>query len=400
MNKNIQQLVTISNKRQRLIIGLMSGTSLDGLDVALCRVAGSGLDTQLELLQFESVAYNDDLKKEIRTVFAKRTIDFEKLCLLHPWLAKQHALQINQLLNKWGLGSTDIDLIASHGQTVYFAPAKLHRQEKFGNATLQIGDGDHLAVETGIITVSDFRQKHIACGGEGAPLAAYADFLLFSSKNEDRVMLNIGGIANFTYLPASREAKKIICTDVGPGNTIMDAFIQQQYPGSFFDEHGQLASQGRINETLLVALKEDAIFTQSFPKTTGPETFNLRYLEEAIRKTATATLSAADIMATLNKFSADMIVTAIRSCLPQNSKLNIYCNGGGLHNPILIKNITEQLPEVNFHSTASLGIAPDAKEAVLFAVLANECICGDPAVFKGTNADMPAITMGKISFPY
>ena len=171
MHPNIQQLVAIANKRKRLIIGLMSGTSLDGLDIALCSVEGSGLDTRLELLHFETVDYTDDFKKEIRAVFAQKNIELEKLCLLHPWIALVHAGFINDRLKKWGIEKISVDLIASHGQTVYHAPVSLHGQKKFGNATLQIGEGDHLAVATGIITISDFRQKHIDAGGEGARLA-------------------------------------------------------------------------------------------------------------------------------------------------------------------------------------------------------------------------------------
>ena len=397
MNRNIEQLVTIANKRRRLIIGLMSGTSLDGLDIALCSVEGSGLSTRLELLQFETIEYTADIKKEIRTVFAQKNIELEKLCLLNPWIALQHADCINACLKKWGIGKTSVDLIASHGQTVYHAPASLHRQKKFGNATLQIGDGDHLAVATGIITISDFRQKHIAAGGEGAPLAVYGDHLLFSKKGEERILLNIGGIANFTYLPGSTNVNEILCTDVGPGNTMMDAFVQEKFPGKYFDEDALIAKQGRVNEDLLMALKENIFFEQPFPKTTGPELFNLNYLILAQQKTGTTAIPDADTLATLNKFSADMITTGINKCRESKGELKIFSSGGGMHNPLLMQHLKEQLPACSFHTTAELGIDPGAKEAVLFAVLANECICADNAVFK--NGGMPAVSMGKISFP-
>lgn len=398
MHPNIQQLVTITTKRKRLIIGLMSGTSLDGLDIALCSVEGSGLDTRLELLHFETIDYTDDIKKEIRAVFAQKNIELKKLCLLHPWIALQHAGFINACLKKWGVEKTSVDLIASHGQTVYHAPAIQHLQKKFGNATLQIGDGDHLAVATGIITVSDFRQKHIAAGGEGAPLAVYGDHILFSKKGEERVLLNIGGIANFTYLPGSVNVNEILCTDVGPGNTMMDAFVQQQFPGKYYDEDALLAKQGSINDELLAALKENDFFEQPFPKTTGPELFNLNYLNKSQQKTKTTTISTADTMATLNKFSADMIVTAINKCVENKSGLKIFSSGGGMHNPLLMVHLKKQLPACSFRTTAELGIEPGAKEAVLFAILANECVCGDNTVFK--NARTPAVAMGKISFPF
>ena len=199
MNKNIQQLYRIANKAERLIIGLMSGTSLDGLDIALCRFKGSGTATQIEILFFESVPYDADFKKEIKSVFSKKNVDLEKVCLLNAWIAEKHAAMINDCLQRWNIKNEDVDLIASHGQTIYHAPKILHGIEKFPNATLQIGDGDHLAVKTGIITVSDFRQKHVAAGGEGAPLAVYGDyfrsflfgpfFKLFQRDTEPRTYL-------------------------------------------------------------------------------------------------------------------------------------------------------------------------------------------------------------------
>ncbi len=395
MNPNIEHLYSIAAKSKRLIIGLMSGTSLDGLDIALCSFEGSGSATKTTVLQFETIPYSEDLKKDIGSISSKKNIGLEKLCLLNPWIAHQHAGFINACLKKWGIRSAEIDCIASHGQTVYHAPVRLHQHKKFGNATLQIGDGDHLAVATGIIVISDFRQKHIAAGGEGAPLAAYGDKILFNQEGEDRILLNIGGIANFTYLPGAKENDRILCTDTGPGNTLMDAFVQKYFPGKYFDEEGSLANQGHANNDLLTALKEHPFFDQVFPKTTGAEIFNLALLDEAKQRSKTRSLSAEDTMATLNKFSADTIVTAIQKCTENKTGLKIFVSGGGIHNPVLMKYIKDQLPGCAFDTTAVLGIDPGAKEAILFAVLANECLAGNNKSIKG----VPAISMGKISFP-
>ncbi len=397
MNPGIQKLYNLADKPYRLIIGLMSGTSLDGLDIALCKIKGCGQDTKLELLKFETVSYTDDFKNEVRNVFSKKQIDLEKLCLLNPWIALQHAGMINTCLQKWNIKSREVDLIASHGQTIYHAPQRLHQQQKFGNATLQIGDGDHLAVATGIITISDFRQKNIAAGGEGAPLAVYGDHILFSKKGEDRILLNIGGIANFTFLPGGDE--NILCTDVGPGNTLMDAYMQEQFPESSFDKDSQVAKAGTVNEDLLAALKEHDFFKQDFPKTTGPELFNLIYLQQAKQTGGTALLSAADTMATLNRFSADMIVVAIKACLKGKTSIKIFSSGGGIHNPLLMQHLQEQLPGCTFQSTAETGVNPDAKEAVLFALLANESVCSDVSAAEIKLPGIPAVAMGKISFP-
>jgi anhydro-N-acetylmuramic acid kinase len=400
MNKNVEKLYRISNKRVRTIIGLMSGTSVDGLDVALCHIEGHGSDTKLTLMNFETVAFDAEMKAAVKSVFSKKQIELEKLTLLNPWIALQHAGIINSLLKKWKIKNEEVDLVASHGQTIYHAPKILHQQVQFGNATLQIGDGDHLAVATGIITISDFRQKHIAAGGEGAPLAVYGDHLIFGKQGEDRIMLNIGGIANFTYLPATTGTENIFCTDTGPGNTMMDALMQRHFPGKYYDAGAAVALKGKINAGLLTALKENIFFNLPFPKTTGPELFNLDYLQLAKDKTSTQNICIEDTMATLNKFSADTIVSAVLNTTDKDKPYKIFSSGGGMHNPLMMQHIKTQLPNCEFYTTADLEINPDAKEAVLFALLANECVSGNVSTFgKGTKG-MPVISMGKVSFPF
>ncbi len=399
MNKNIESLYRISNKAEKFVIGLMSGTSFDGLDIALCKIKGNGTDTKIELINFETIAYEPDFKEELKSVFAKRDVDLERICVLNEWLGLKYASTINDCLKKWNIKNNDVDLIASHGQTIYHAPKFLHTLDKFPNATLQLGDGDHIAVKTGIITISDFRQKHIAAGGEGAPLAAYGDYLIFSKKGENRIMLNIGGIANFTFLPDDLDPSKVLSTDVGPGNTMMDAFIQNNFPGKYFDKEAAVASKGKINFSLLDKLKKHSFFSRVFPKTIGPELFNLAYLQKAQHESGTGNLSVEDVMATLNSFSAETIAEAVKKNVEKNKKYIIYLSGGGMHNPLLLSNIKSQLPGVEFHTTESININPDAKEAVLFALLANECVCGGKMnLGKGRN-EIPNVTMGKISFP-
>jgi len=396
MNKNIQHLYHIASKKERIIIGLMSGTSLDGLDIALCKFSGSGSETHIGLLQFQTIPYNTIFKQEVKAVFSKRAVDLEKVCLLNSWIAEQHAGMINSFLSVNNINKTDVDLIASHGQTIYHAPQSLHQQSLFGNATLQIGDGDHLAVKTGIITVSDFRQKHIAAGGEGAPLALYGDYLLFSKMAENRIMLNIGGIGNFTFLPADMDIDKIISTDTGPGNTLMDAYIQQHFSGKFFDEDAAIAKQGVVNETLLNALLQNDFFEKPFPKTTGPELFNLAYLAGTQQKAGVASINHSDMMATLNMFTAITIANGIKA-VAGNANCTLYVSGGGKHNSLLMQHLQQQLTNCIIKDFNKTGINPDAKEAVLFALLANETICGGNITYGKKN---PTVSMGKISFPY
>jgi anhydro-N-acetylmuramic acid kinase len=287
VNRNIQSLIHIATKNSRRVVGLMSGTSLDGLDIALCSITGHGMSTKVEIEAFETISYDNEFKAQVKGIFSKQIVNLEMVCLMNAYIGTLHAQMINDTLKKWNIPNNEIDIISSHGQTIYHAPKILHEQNNFDNATLQIGDGDHIAVKTGIITLSDFRQKHIAAGGEGAPLAVYGDYLIFSSAQENRIMLNIGGVANFTYLPKSLDASKVFSTDVGPGNTIMDAYVQQFFTGLYFDKDAAIAKQGTINQSLLEALKMDAYFTKPLPKTTGPELFNLAYLQAAQTKTNT-----------------------------------------------------------------------------------------------------------------
>ncbi len=412
MNQNIKNLYAIARKPVRLIVGLMSGTSMDGLDVALCRIEGSGHKTKVELLHFDTVDYSDEIKHEIREVFAKQTIDFQHLTLLNAWLGKLHGEMVLSCLEKWGINSVQrtpfgegVDIVASHGQTVFHTPKILHKIKRFPNATLQIGDGDHVAATTGIITISDFRQKHVAAGGEGAPLAVYGDYLIFSKKGENRIMLNMGGIANFTYLPASLDASAVFVTDTGTGNTLLDAVIRHYYPEKAYDKDAEMAKQGRIIPELLAALKDNDFFEKPFPKTTGPELFNINYVDNAIRCAQLYNPSVFDLMATLTRFSAETITEAIKKLFAAEkfddktiSQVKIYASGGGAHNPLLMSMIYELLPTPQYATTDDLHINPDAKEAVLFALLANECVAGGKTNF-GKRQGVPSVSMGKISFP-
>ena len=437
MNPNIQKLCHIAGKPKRLIIGLMSGTSFDGLDIALCEFTGSGTATTLRLLQFVTKEYTPEFKEELKSVFAKESVSLEKVTLLNAWIGSYYATLINDCLAQWKLTANDIDLIASHGQSIFHAPKHQRPPDQYGNATLQIGDGDHLAVGTKIITLSDFRQKHIAAGGEGAPLAVYGDNLLFSNSGENRILLNIGGIANFTWLPANASntaseantanttntSGEPFSTDVGPGNTLMDQYVQATFPGQYYDKDSTLALQGTVSEPLLIALFDHPFFQATFPKTTGPELFNLTYLHNALERSHAAPepshaapepshaspepshaslepsgrspLSPPDILATLALFSARSIIEAITSTIPANTSFGIYTSGGGIYNRLLIRHLEDHFHK-KLHPTSALGVNPDAKEAVLFALLANEAVAGE----KTTSSYIyPMVSMGKISFP-
>lgn len=396
MNQNIAKLYQIACKKERIIIGLMSGTSLDGLDVALCRFQGSGADTKVEVLEFETVDFDESIKTRIRKVFAKEVVNFQELCLLNPWIGNLHGQIVLDCLGKWGLATDNVDIIASHGQTVMHAPKILHQIADYPNGTLQIGDGDHIAVKTGIITFSDFRQKHCAAGGEGAPLAVYGDYLIFSEKDENRILLNMGGISNFTYLAANLDPNEVFATDTGTGNTLIDAYMQVHFRLPF-DKDAAESSKGIMNEALLIALKKDQFFSTPLPKTTGPELFNLEYLANAQQVSNTKDISHQDILATLSKFTSDTIADTLRNFL-EDRAAKIYLSGGGMHNPLIMAHLRAALPSYEFAKTDEIGINGDAKEAVLFAILANESLVGGDINF-GYRLGVPSVSMGKVSFP-
>lgn len=398
MNKSIVKLAKISQKEERLIIGLMSGTSLDGLDIALCRIAGSGTSTELSLLHFTTMPYEDEFREWVRQVFAKREIDHQVLCGLNAYVAEVHARLILDALTEWGIDPEEIDAIASHGQTVFHAPQSLTGDNRLPNSTLQIGDGDHFAVRTGIITLSDFRQKHLAAGGEGAPLAAYGDYLLFSSPDEHRILLNIGGISNFTFLPQVGTGLEAYATDLGPGNTMMNQYIFHHF-GKEMDLDAELALSGKADPNLLKRLISHNFLALPFPKTTGPELFNLDYLSLCLEDLhSNQDFSHADIMATLNTFSAETMIEGIKRAIEGLENIKVYVSGGGLHNPMLMEQLKAAFPNA-VSSFLQLGLDPDAKEACLFAVLANETLAGDPNNVTSIK-DSPAVCMGKISLPY
>jgi len=375
----------------------MSGTSLDGLDVALCKISGSGKATRLKLLKFITIPYTKDVKERIREIFAKIQIKFLALSELNAWIGVLHGKMVLKALKRWRLSPKEIDIVASHGQTVFHSPKAITKNATI-NSTFQVGDGDHLAVTTGIITVSDFRQKHVASGGEGAPLAVYGDHLLFGKKGESRIMLNIGGIGNFTFLPSSNNPSKVFVTDTGPGNTLIDQTIQRNYPNKYFDKNSEHALRGKVNSLLLSELKAHPFFKLPFPKTTGIELFNLDYVNQAIENSNAGEVNVEDVLATLTRFSAETISEAIIKAIGKAKVFHIYVSGGGAHNLLLMSWIKEMLPHIKFHVMDELGISGDAKEAVLFAVLANETISGGKLNFGG-HSKIPSITMGKISFP-
>lgn len=395
MNEQLAKLMQIAAKDDRIVLGLMSGTSLDGLDLALCKFSGTGKATVTELLHFTTISYNQTFRNDLKHICFNPDARLEDSCRMNKQIAIEHASIILETLNQWNISAESIDILASHGQTVFHQP-----DSSAGPVTLQLGDGDHLATQTGIITLSDFRQKNIAAGGEGAPLAAYGDYLLFHHETEDHLLINIGGISNLTYIPANAGFEKVICTDIGPGNKLMDLWVQEHVEGMTQDTDALIASKGKVNFNLLNQLHAHPFFDLSFPKSTGPELFNMDYVLSCMHACELKELKHEDVLCTLNAFTANCIFNAVEQLAKNHESTKIFISGGGTSNPLLMNFLQNHFSSLNIPITDTNSIPADAKEAILFALLANECVAGSKEAFgEGTPAH-PAISMGKISLPY
>ncbi len=340
-----------------LYIGLMSGTSLDGIDAGLVEFNGD----QINLLDFEYTPFSDSIRSDIQDLSqADSAIYLEKYGVIDTQLGHLFAQACNNLLKKANIPASSITAIGSHGQTIYHAP------EKPSAFSLQIGDPNIIAEQTGITTVADFRRRDIAAGGQGAPLVPAFHQAIFSQifdlSKENITIVNIGGIANITYLSAN----KTIGFDTGTGNTLMDFWIQKNLDKAY-DKNGSWAKTGLENIELIKILKQDPYFSLSLPKSTGKEYFSPSWLNEKISQTPDC--SAKDIQASLCYLTAETITEAIQKHAPLTDH-TLIC-GGGMHNGYLI-----ELIEKNLHhpvsSTAEFGINPDHVEAMAFAWLARQ----------------------------
>lgn len=360
----------------------MSGTSADGIDVAVIDLEG-GHDVRLRA--FHTYPIEEAVRSELFDLFAGRghVRDAWRMHVLVAEMFAQAAIMASQ---------GDVDLIASHGQTVYHQPQAEPFLGFSIRCTTQIGDGCVLAARTGRPVVSDFRVADLALGGQGAPLVPYADSLLFRDASRYRVALNVGGIANLTWLPPHGAGEGVRAFDTGPGNALMDAMVRLR-TGSGYDEGGALAAQGRVDATLLARLLAHPYFQQTGARSTGREAFG----EDLVRQAVAADAPLPDVLATLCTFTAQTIVRGIEE-LPRVDE--VYVAGGGSHNHTLMAALGDALGPVPLRPLADLGIPVDAREAIAFALMGDATMRGLPSnVPTATGARGPAI-LGKISLPY
>jgi anhydro-N-acetylmuramic acid kinase len=382
-----------------LVIGLMSGTSADGVDAALVQIEGSAQARLVQLDAFLTYPFPAGLRELILHASDARTGAVDLLCRLNVVLGEVFAEAALAVARQAGVAMPAIDLIGSHGQTVQHLPQPSELAGYSVRATLQLGEPCVIAERTGVTTVADFRPRDMAAGGEGAPLAPYVHYLLFQDAQQTRVVHNIGGISNVTVLPAAGSLADIIAFDTGPGNMLIDSMVGHlTHARETFDQDGQWARRGQIHQSWLQELLTHPFLRRPPPKSTGRETFGRTVVEDLIRRGTQLALSAADLMATVTAFSAMTMVDAYRRfILPQHSRVESVLCGGGSRNPTLIGYLRQELPAVTWRTSDEFGISADALEAVIFAMLAYETMAGRPANVPPATGAHHAVVMGKIA---
>lgn len=396
---NIERLYKLSKKKTKIIIGLMSGTSVDGIDIALIKVSGSGLSTKIKQLAFHTYPFPKGLREMILRNAEYKSGNVTEICQLNFLIAQVYADRIFKFLKKINFPISKIDLIGSHGQTVHHLPAK---EKLFGYnsaSTLQIGDPSVLAKLTGKLTIGDFRVADIAIGGQGAPLVPYFDYILYTSKTKNRALLNVGGISNITVLPRNSNVGQIIAFDTGPGNMIMDA-LTNKYFNLPFDRNGRIAARGKVDYSLVNDLLAFDEFTKSKPpKSSGREYYGKNFLPSFQNKISA--LSKEDVISTITFYTAMTIHYNYVNFIEKRVKIDeLFISGGGaLNNTLMVYLRSLFGNSIPIKNSSELGISPESKEAVCFGVLANETLAGNSSnVPVVTGANAPTI-LGKICLP-
>jgi len=370
----------------------MSGTSADGVDVAITDIGPRGV----EVAAFGTVAYAASLRRRIFRLFDPETARIDDLCHLNVVLGEVFADALLRVCKRSGVRPGSIDLVGSHGQTVYHIPGGRCRGKRRVRSTLQIGEPCVIAERTGITTVADFRPRDVAAGGQGAPLVPYVDYLLFADKRTSRAVQNIGGIANVTYLPAGGGAEDVIAFDTGPGNMMIDRVAQRATRGkSHYDAGGRVAARGTVNEALLAELMRHPYLGRRPPKSTGREIFGTPFADAVYDRARARRTAPQDILATVTAFTAESIAAAYRRHLPGSVDEVILC-GGGARNRTLVRRLQRLLAPATVRRTDDFGLDADAKEAVSFAILAYETLRGRPGNLPAATGASRPVILGKI----
>jgi anhydro-N-acetylmuramic acid kinase len=398
----------ILDKKERLVVGLMSGTSMDGVDAVLVRIKGHGLETKIEVINFICLPYEPSLLRRLEGVISKgSTSEVSDLNFLVGEAFSEAAIAV---IKGARFSTSDIDLIGSHGQTVYHNPPSLFSElrvrqsrlsctpkKKAVPSTIQIGELDVIAERTGITTIGDFRTRDLAAGGEGAPLIPYVDYILFHKPGRISIAQNIGGIANATVI--TERLDDVIAFDTGPGNMLMDNVVSLATNGrKRFDQDGSLALKGSINKELLGKLLSNPFFSKPPPKSTGAEFFGKKKASALYTLVKKKRISLSDLIATLSELTIESIARSYERFVFSRWSVNeVILSGGGARNPVLVERLKKRLGDLELSTSDIHGISVDVKEALGFAVLANELISGNFTNLPAVTGARKHVPLGKIA---
>lgn len=384
-----------------IVVGLMSGTSLDGIDAAVVRITGSGLQSQVELLHYYNTPYDASIRGKLKELCSVEQSSSAAVCSMNAYLGTLFSDAALQAVTEAKLHMDEVQLISSHGQTVWHIPEGEAGDPYSVPSTLQIGDLSVIAKHTGKMVVGDFRPADMAVGGQGAPLVPYGDFILFRHELKGRLLQNIGGIGNCSAIPAGAAPADVLAFDTGPGNMVMDETVHVLSEGALtYDEGGRWAAQGKADERLVAEMMSHPYFQTAPPKSTGRELFGKAYAAWFLEKARGRNLQDADIVATATAFTAHSIADSYhRFVFPVCGIDEVIVTGGGAHNAELLRMLAVLLPEQKVMTSAQLGFHDDAKEAVIFALLGNDFMHGIPNNLPAATGAARSTVMGKLALP-
>jgi len=375
-----------------LVAGIMSGTSADGVDVALVAIRGRGWQRKIELRAFSSFPFTARERARILAACDAQAIAVAELSRLNFWLGERFADAVARACRRARLPLAQLDLIASHGQTIYHQGVSARYLGRRNANTLQLGEIACIAERTGVTTVGDFRVGDVAAGGQGAPLVPMLDYLLLRHRTESRAVLNLGGIANVTLIPAGAAPEDVRAFDTGPGNMVMDALVGRFSGGTLrYDRDGRLAAAGQVLEPVVRALLRDPFYRRSGPKSVGREQYGGEFVAR-LQTACGAKARPEDVIATATALTARSIAGAL---IRARTDWQVIASGGGVHNRTLLRMLAEAASGCRLASSETYGIPPDAKEAVAFAVLGHATLLGEPGNLPSVTGARRAVVLGK-----
>ena len=393
----------VSKSQSRYAVGLMSGTSVDGIDAAVIRMSGiPGESPEVELIAFENTAYTAAIREEIFMLFDPIQATVDKVGKMNVLLGELFAEAALAVIARAGLTPSEVSVIGSHGQTIYHAPDLEHMHGFDVHYTVQIGEGSMIAARTGIPCVSDFRTADMAVGGQGAPLVPFTEYLLYREAHRTMLLQNIGGIGNITIIPANCMPEQVYAFDTGPGNMLIDGVVERLYSGQLtIDTGGAIARTGSIDVGFLHFLQQEGYYALPLPKSTGRERFGSSYIDRLLLYAEEHGISSENIVATVTKLTAWSIGDAYRRYIrDQNPADVMLVGGGGSYNPVLMAFISQEMEPmgVQVMTQEQVGLSSDAKEAVAFALLADYTLARQPNNLPAVTGAKRAVVMGKISY--